>query len=95
MIVLFWHGQRVSLGVHMKIHRLAHGRAHAGGTAATSSSLTRIGSRLWGNGRCAKLVGAYEVAGANAYLTMKKSSPMLMIIKLTINITGNLPQFEQ
>jgi len=26
----------------------------ARGTAATSSSLTRIGSRLWGNGRCAQ-----------------------------------------
>jgi hypothetical protein len=42
-----------------------------------------------------KLVGAYGVAGANAHLTIKNQSPMLTLIKLTINITGNMPQFEQ
>jgi len=29
-----------------------------------------------------KLVGAYGVAGANAYLTIKNQSPMLTLIKL-------------
>jgi len=29
-----------------------------------------------------KLVGAYRVAGANAYLTIKNQSPMLTFIKL-------------
>ena len=34
-----------------------------------------------------KLVGAYGVAGANTHLTIKDQSPMLTLIKLTINIT--------